>query len=175
MGVFTLKLKNGLSRVLKLFTWTPEIRLLIRLQSGLFSGRSKKKNFSYGHLIDPGENMRYLFMLLDALQINETVRNARGLCVWNIQERVGKEIRKCFGKRFCSYNLLITKKKLRTECGKVDGCLFWSSDYQTWVINNLCWPNSLQHSNLPLLAIGLHHFELLFLSQVTYSQVLSIC
>ena len=119
--------------------------------------------------------MRYLFMLLDALQINGTVRNARGLCVWNIHERVGKEIRKCFGKRFCSYNLLITKKKLRTECGKVDGCLFWSSDYQAWVINNLCWPNSLQHSNLPLLAIGLHHFELLFLSQVTYSQVLSIC
>ena len=119
--------------------------------------------------------MRYLFMLLDALQIKGTVRNARGLCVWNIQERVGKEIRKCFGKRFCSYNLLITKKKLRTECGKVDGCLFWSSDYQAWVINNLCWPNSLQHSNLPLLAIGLHHFELLFLSQVTYSQVLSIC
>ena len=119
--------------------------------------------------------MRYLFMLLDALQIKGTVRNARGLCVWNIHERVGKEIRKCFGKRFCSYNLLITKKKLRTECGKVDGCLFWSSDYQAWVINNLCWPNSLQHSNLPLLAIGLHHFELLFLSQVTYSQVLSIC
>ena len=119
--------------------------------------------------------MRYLFMLLDALQIKGTVRNARGLCVWNIHERVGKEIRKCFGKRFCSYNLLITKKKLRTECDKVDGCLFWSSDYQAWVINNLCWPNSLQHSNLPLLAIGLHHFELLFLSQVTYSQVLSIC
>ena len=119
--------------------------------------------------------MRYLFMLLDALQIKGTVRNARGLCVWNIHERVGKEIRKCFGKRFCSYNLLITKKKLRTECGKVDGCLFWSSDYQAWVINNLCRPNSLQHSNLPLLAIGLHHFELLFLSQVTYSQVLSIC
>ena len=116
-----------------------------------------------------------IYLLLDALQIKGTVRNARGLCVWNIHERVGKEIRKCFGKRFCSYNLLITKKKLRTECGKVDGCLFWSSDYQAWVINNLCWPNSLQHSNLPLLAIGLHHFELLFLSQVTYSQVLSIC
>ena len=116
-----------------------------------------------------------IYLLLDALQIKGTVRNARGLCVWNIHERVGKEIRKCFGKRFCSYNLLITKKKLRTECGKVDGCLFWSSDYQAWVINNLCRPNSLQHSNLPLLAIGLHHFELLFLSQVTYSQVLSIC
>ena len=116
-----------------------------------------------------------IYLLLDALQIKGTVRNTRGLCVWNIHERVGKEIRKCFGKRFCSYNLLIIKKKLRTECGKVDGCLFWSSDYQAWVINNLCWPNSLQHSNLPLLAIGLHHFELLFLSQVTYSQVLSIC
>ena len=88
---------------------------------------------------------------------------------------IGKEIWKCFGKRFCSYNLLITKKKLRTECDKVDGCLFWSSDYQAWVTNNLCWPNSLQHSNLPLLARGLHHFELLFLSQVTYSQVLWIC
>ena len=119
--------------------------------------------------------MRYLFMLLDPLQIKGTVRKGRGLWVWNIHERVGKEIWKCFGKRFCSYNLLITKKKLRTECGKVDGCLFWSSDYQAWVINNLCRPNSLQHSNLPLLAIGLHHFELLFLSQVTYSQVLSIC
>ena len=116
-----------------------------------------------------------IYLLLDALQIKRTVRNATGMCVWNIHERVGKEIRKCFRKRFCSYNLLITKKKLRTECGKVDGCLFWSSDYQAWVINNLCWPNSLQHSNLPLLAIGLHHFELLFLSQATYSEVLSIC
>ena len=100
----------------------------------------------------------------------------QGACVCEIYTNaLAKRYGSVLEKRFCSYNLLITKKKLRTECGKVDGCLFWSSDYQAWVINNLCWPNSLQHSNLPLLAIGLHHFELLFLSQVTYSQVLSIC
>ena len=48
-----------------------------------------------------------MYLLLDALQIKGTVRNARGMCVRNIHERVGKEIRKCFRKRFCSYNLLI--------------------------------------------------------------------
>ena len=36
----------------------------------------------------------------DTLQIKRTVRDVRGLCVWNIYERVGKEIRQCFGKSF---------------------------------------------------------------------------